>query len=95
METPAATLDVLAPPGVAGTSIGELARRLLAALAADGGAPALDLLSLDFGNHRLMLHAVDLETRPPRFVAVVGGREPSGLLGARTERGARRLREAS
>ena len=94
VETPAAIVDVLAPDGVGAAAMGELAGRLLAAIsAADGPVP--DSLSVDFGPHRLMVHPVHPDARPPRFVAVVGGPERPGLLGRRTEQAARALREAS
>jgi hypothetical protein len=75
---------------------GELAGRLLAAIAADGGRTcALHALNVNLRTHRLMVQPVRLDARPPRFVAVVGGPERPGLLGRRAERAARALREAS
>jgi hypothetical protein len=94
VETPAAIVDVLAPDGVGAAAMGELAGRLLAAIAAADG-PVPDSLSVDLGPHRLMVHPVHPDARPPRFVAVVGGPERPGLLGRRTEQAARALREAS
>lgn len=96
VETPGAMLDVLAPAGIAAAPIGDLAARLLTAMATDGGGPgAFDTLSVNLGTHRLMVHPVQPFARPPRFVAVVGGAERPGLLGRRAERAARMLREAS
>lgn len=94
VATPAAIIDVLAPDGVPAAATGELAGRLLATVAAAEG-PALDTLSVDLGSHRLMVHPVHPNARPPRFVAVVGAPDRPGLLGRRTERAARALREAS
>ena len=96
VETPGAILDVLAPAGIAVAPFGQLAGRLLAAIAADGGGPGVfDTLSVNLGTHRLMVHPVKPLARPPRFVAVVGGTERPGLLGRRAERAARALRAAS
>jgi hypothetical protein len=96
VETSGAMLDVLAPAGLAAASMGQLAGRLLAAIAADGGGPGVfDTLTVNLGTHYLMVHPVQPLARPPRFVAVVGGAERPGLLGRRAERAARALREAS
>jgi hypothetical protein len=96
VAVPGATLDVITPAGIAAASVGGLAGRLLDAIAADGGGPdALHALSVDLDTFRLMVHPVDPNSSPPRFVAVVGGPERPGLLGRRTERAARALREAS
>jgi hypothetical protein len=94
VETPTAIVAVLAPDGVEASAMGELAGRLLAAISTADG-PVFDSLSVDLGPHRLMVHPVHPDARPPRFVAVVGGRERPGLLGRRAEHAARALREAS
>jgi hypothetical protein len=94
VETSTATIDVLAPDGMEATALGELAGRLLAAISQTAAA-APDALSVDLGLHCLMVHPVHPDARPPRFVAVLGGRERSGLLGRRTEQAARALRAAS
>jgi hypothetical protein len=95
VETPAATVDVLAPAGLDAALVGGLACRLIGAIADAGGDDELEALTVDLGAHRLMVCPVRADTRPPRFVAVVGGPERPGLLGRRTERAARALREAS
>jgi hypothetical protein len=94
VETATAIVNVLAPDRVPATPIGELAGRLLAVVLAPGG-PALESLTVDLGPYHVMVHPVHPDARPPRFVAVVGGGERPGLLGRRTERAARALREAS
>jgi hypothetical protein len=76
-------------------ALGELAGRTLAAIPAAGDRLVLDSLCIDVGAHRLMVHPVHPDARPPRFVAVVGGPERAGLLGRRTARAARAIREAS
>jgi hypothetical protein len=96
VETPAATLDVLAPAGVAAPSLGELVGRLLTAIVADGGGwMTPDSLSIALDAHRVVVQPVSQNASPPRFVVVVGGTERPGLLGRRTERAARALREVS
>ncbi len=95
VETPAATLDVLAPSAVDAEPLGELAGRLLQAIAEDADDRTPHTLSVDLGSHWLMVHPVHPSVRPPRFVAVVGGREAPGLLWRRAERAARELRAAS
>jgi hypothetical protein len=95
IETTAATLDVLAPAGADLQLLSALAGRLLAAIGDGGHARARRTLGVDLGAARLMLHPVHPDARPPRFVMVVGGVEPSGLLGRRAERVALTLREAS
>jgi hypothetical protein len=95
VETPSAILEVFAPAGVDAAALGELAGRTLAAIPAAGDRLVLDSLCIDVGAHRLMVHPVHPDARPPRFVAVVGGPERAGLLGRRTARAARAIREAS
>jgi len=95
VETPAATLDVVASSGADAEALGELSGWLLAAIADDGHDPARYTLALDLGASRLMVHLVRADARPPQFVAVVGDAEPRGLLGRRAERAARTLRQAS
>ena len=95
IETPVARLDVLAPAGVAAASVGELVGALLAAIAGESREPVAHTIGVDLGAHRLVVEAVHPDARPPRFVAVVGGAEPPGLLGRRTERTVRALREVS
>jgi hypothetical protein len=94
VETATVIVDVLTPDGAQAAPIGELAGRLVAVVLAPGG-PALESLTVDLGSHRLMVYPVQPDARLPRFVAVVGGRDLPGLLGRRTERAARALREAS
>jgi hypothetical protein len=94
VETPAASLDVDAPTGTDAVACGELAGRVLAAVVDDGGDRALRIV-VDVGERRLVVHPVHPEARRPRFVVVVGGSEPPGLLGRRAERAARALRAAS
>ncbi len=94
VETPAASLDVDAPAGVDAAACGELAGRVLATVFDDGGDHALRVV-VDVGGRRLTVHPVHAEARPPRYVVVVGGAEPPGLLGRRAERAARALRAAS
>jgi hypothetical protein len=97
VTTPTAWVDVVAPPGIGIEAVGALAGRLMAALA-DGeaaGAAELGALNVELPAHRLVIHPIDPRACPPRFVAVVGGSEPPGLLGRRAERAARTLREAS
>jgi hypothetical protein len=94
VESGVAIVDVLTPDGIQAPPMGELAGRLLAVILAPGG-PALESLTVELGSHRLMIHPVQPDARPPRFVGVVSGRELPGLLGRRTERAARALREAS
>ncbi|HWC03131.1 MAG TPA: hypothetical protein VHF87_10180 [Methylomirabilota bacterium] len=95
--TPTAWFDVVAPQGIEAEPVGRLAGRLVAALADGGAAGAADLhtLHVEFPAHRLAIHPVHPHTSPPRFVAVVGGLEPRGLLGRRAEQFARELREVS
>ena len=94
VETPAASLDVDAPASVDAAACGELAGRVLATVFDDGGDRALRVV-VDVGGRRLTVHPVHAEARPPRYVVVVGGAEPLGLLGRRAERAARALRAAS
>jgi hypothetical protein len=94
VETPAASLDVDAPAGIDAVGCGELAGRVLAAVFDDGDDRALRVV-VDVGGQRLLVHPVHPEARRPRYVVVVGGSEPPGLLGLRAERAARALRAAS
>jgi hypothetical protein len=95
VETSAASVEVLAPPELAAEPVGHLAGRLLAAIAGDGGDGAPHGLSVDLGAHRLIVHPIQPGARPRRYVAVLGGAAPPGLLGRRAERVARALREVS
>jgi hypothetical protein len=97
VETPTAWVDVVASPQVEAEPVGMLAARLVTALA-DGevaGAAEFHTLSVELSAHRLVIHPIHLDARPPRFVAVVGRPERPGLLGRRAEQAARTLREAS
>jgi hypothetical protein len=97
VRTPSAWVDVVGPHGTDAESLGALAGRLVGALIAGETAGAADLhsLSVDLPAHQLVIHPIHPHASPPRFVAVVGGSEPPGLLGLRAERAARTLREAS
>jgi hypothetical protein len=95
VETSAATLDVLAPTAADAESLGELAGRLLQAIAEDDDDRMPVTLSVDLEARRLMVHPVLPSGRPPRFVAVVGTGEAPGLLWRRAKRAARALRAAS
>src|SRR5262249_33418312 len=96
VETPSARFDVFAPDDFPAAVIGELAGHLLSAIVADeGGLETLHSVTVSLGPQRLAIRPVHPAARPPRFVAVVGGPEPSGLLGRQAERVARGLREAS
>jgi hypothetical protein len=97
VTTPSAWVDVVAPPGTDAESLGALAGRLVGMLIDGDPAGAVDLhsLSVDLPAHRLVIRPVHPHASPPRFVTVVGGSEPPGLLGLRAERAARTLREAS
>lgn len=95
VETPAASLDVLAPSGVDAAPVAKLAGRLLAAIAGEGAGRTLHTLSVDLQDRRLTVHPVNPHVRPPRFVAVVGGPDLPGALGRHAERAARALREVS
>jgi len=96
VETVSARFDVCAPGNVPAFVIGEFAGHLISAIADDGaGLGTLHSLSVIIDTQRLVIHPVYPAARPPRFVAVVGGPEPSGLLRRRAEHVARALREAS
>jgi hypothetical protein len=94
VETSAATVDVLGPAEIAGRRLGELAGRVLAAIA-ERNDGTLEALSIDLGTHRLVVHPVLPDARPPRYVAVLGSSRAPGLLGRRSEQAARALRAAS
>jgi hypothetical protein len=97
VETPAAWVDVVAPPEIEAESMGMLTGQLVAALGVGeaAGAATFHVVSVDLASHRVAIHPVQPDARPPRVVAVVGGRERPGRLGRRAERAARALRAAS